>query len=86
MKTPINLKAGLIIRGDPKHTHLEKIEKHDIGICSCGRMIDYTILQRQLPEMRDGHMERCFNMTQVTKTRTGDLKAIKEKPKKRRIA
>jgi hypothetical protein len=49
----IDITSAIITPGDQNHCHYElitKVNDHEIGTCTgCGRVLDYTILQDQVP-------------------------------------
>ena len=78
MTTKLDLSKGILSPGDPAHRHTEFVKKDDaghlIGTCACGRMIDYTLLQNQLPEMRDGYTQKPHNLNNFVKFMKGSQK------------
>ena len=60
---------ALIKKGNPKHTHHFLVDSDDIGRCSCGREIDYTILFEKIPQCRIGKLFRDnVTMSQIGKS------------------
>lgn len=55
----LNYDQALLSPGIPGHIHFEQIARdtsgHEIGVCKCGRRIDYLILQKQVFGMTDGY-------------------------------
>lgn len=53
MSITLDYSRALISEGDPKHIHYWIVKKegnkHQIGKCQCGRIVDFTDLQMQLP-------------------------------------
>lgn len=59
---------ALIAKGDENHIHKEIVTKetnHEIGQCKCGRILDYTVLQYQVPALNQDKMPDSFNMDRI---------------------
>ena len=59
---------ALIAKGDENHIHKESVTKennHEIGRCKCGRILDYTVLQYQVPALNQDKMPDSFNMDRI---------------------
>jgi hypothetical protein len=72
----IDITNAIITPGDPCHRHMEVITKlngHEVGTCvGCGRVLDYTVLQDQVPILqRLTFTRKNVNLNHIVITRNG---------------
>jgi hypothetical protein len=89
MAFKIDMSKGIINEGSPTCKHHEIIanddSNHQIGTCACGRVVDYTQLQSQLPGVSGvytgtagGYKGKC-SFDRLVQYQRGLTEALKEK-------
>jgi hypothetical protein len=89
MSVKIDTSIGVIHKGIDGHVHYEIVTrdefKHQIGRCSCGRIVDYTLMQRQIIELTSEKFNKDFNMDHYMRDLKGDVAVKRRKVKTRMV-